>query len=208
MLCGISRLSTRSIVSTATFFSTAVAVVQLINPTQSTVPIVDSKFDLFSVLALQLPVLFYSSIIPQFVPNRWYKPASSFAIAVHFSFGLALAGMLQPSKIQNFLILPFSPNFDPTLALVAIGALLPNLLAWLIRIRYADKPVFSEKFELPTIKDIDWKLIAGSAIFGIGWGLLGICPGPGLVLEGAFVEEWESIGLWVLGMTVGLLTPS
>jgi uncharacterized protein len=128
---------------------------------------------------------------------------SSFFIAVHFAFGLSLAGMLQPSKIQNFLVLPFSSTFDPSLAFVAVGGVLPNIIAWLTRIRYAKKPIWTDSFQLPSKKDVDWILILGSVIFGIGWGWLGICPGPGVVMQGAFMDQGKSVGLWGLGMTVG-----
>ena len=209
MLCGISRLSLRSTIATATFFATAVAVVQLLDPTQTPPPVLPDRFDLLTVLLFQIPFLLYRFVIPRLVSKHWYQLISSFAIAVHFAFGLALAGMLRASKIQNFLALPFSPNFDPSLAFVAIGALLPNIFAWTTKLQFADKPVFGTDFGIPKTEDVDLKLIAGSVIFGIGWGWLGICPGPGVVMEGAFVERWRSIGTWILGMSVGrLVTPS
>ena len=208
MLCGMSRLSVRSTIATITFFATAVAV-HLLHPGQQPPRIVPQQFKALTVLLLQIPFLFYRFIIPALAPKKWYQNISSFAVAVHFALGLALAGMLQPSKIQNFLALPMSPNFDPSLAFVAIGGLVPNVLAWTTQLRYASKPVFGAKFSLPDTDGIDWKLIVGSIIFGAGWGWSGICPGPGIVLEGAFVERWRSIGTWILGMSVGrLITPS
>jgi hypothetical protein len=218
MLCGVSRLSRRSIIATATFFSTAVAVVKLnsvasvSSPTSATTT--TSSVDIPTLLLLQLPLLLYRYIIPQYSPKRWYKVLSSFVIAVHFSFGLALSGMLQPSKIQNFLILPPSPSFDPSLAFVALGGLLPNLFAWHQWIQRAPKPVYAAKFDLPTKREVDWRLLVGSVLFGLGWGWLGLCPGPGLVVFPlpAAEGEWDlirGIGSWVLGLTVGgLVVPS
>ncbi len=58
-----------------------------------------------------------------------------------------------------------SPNFDPALAFVAVGSLLPNILAWVRQIRFAEKPLFSSKFQLPLNDEIDWKMVLGSAIF-------------------------------------------
>jgi uncharacterized protein len=202
MLCGISRLSPRSIAATATFFAVAVGVVQLLHPQGPRAPST-TKFDPIAVLLMQLPFVFYRYIIPKIIPPTHYKSVSSFAIAVHFAFGLALAGMLQPSKIQGFLLLPFSPGFDPSLLFVAVGGLLPNLLAWIAYLRHLEKPLFSPKFALLADNAIDLKLIVGSAIFGAGWGASGICPGPGLVLTGAFAEKWKSTGSWVLGISLG-----
>ena len=168
------------------------------------------KFNLLTVLALQLPLPLYHYVVPVVVPPNWYKATSSFVIAVHFAFGLAISGMLQPSKIKNSLALPLSLNFDPSLAFVAIGGVLPNLLAWIAYGQYLDKPLYSSSFELTTNNAIDWKLILGSVTFGIGWGLSGICPGPGLVVAGASLEQWRSsAAAWVSGMTIGrLLTMS
>lgn len=120
--------------------------------------------------------------------------------------------MLQPSKIQNFLALPLSPSFDPSLALVAIGGLLPNMITWTQWIKRSGKPVYGNRFELPAKKDVDWGLVMGSVLFGIGWGWLGICPGPGLVVFPSVFGEnigVKGIGSWALGLTIGgLLVPS
>jgi uncharacterized protein len=204
MLCGISRLSIRSILATATFFATAVGVVQYTGTPGPSVP-PSTNFGYTTVALLQIPFLFYRYIIPETIPKQYYKSISSFVIAVHFALGLALAGMLQSSKIKNFLILPFSSSFDPSLALVAVGGLSPNLLAWLVQVRYAEKPKWASKFDLST-EQVDWSLFWGSVVFGAAWGWLGICPGPGIVLEGAFVEQWN-IGFWILGFPMGRLLP-
>jgi uncharacterized protein len=202
----MSRLSLRSLTATATFFGVAVGVVQLLNSQKGYRPPVGSpKFDPVTVLLFQIPLLLYRYILPKSVPQKYYKSVSSFMIAVHFAFGLTLAGMLQPSKIQNFPALPMLPNFDPSLAFVAVGSLLPNILAWLTQIRSAEKPLFSSKFQFPLNDEIDWKLVVGSAIFGVGWGWLGICPAPGLVMMGGFGEQWRTISSWILGMSVGRL---
>jgi uncharacterized protein len=210
MLCGLSRLSYRAFIATAIFFSTAVATVFGFNRAGIDVPPTNpSVFGWTTILLLQFPLLAYRYIIPATVQDKWYKPISSFFIAVHFAFGLALAGMLQPSKIQNFLSLPMSSSFDPSLAFVAVGALFPNLIAWTTKLKHAQKPWRSDVFELPTKTDVDWRLVVGSVIWGFAWGWYGVCPGPGLVLEGAYVEQWRSIGVWVLGMTLGrLMTPA
>ena len=83
---------------------------------------------------------------------------------------------------------------------------MPNLLAWLVQVRYAEKPKWASRFDLSTAQ-VDWSLFLGSVVFGAAWGWLGICPGPGIVLEGAFVEQWRSIGVWILGFSAGRLLP-
>lgn len=96
-----------------------------------------------------------------------------------FGFGLLLSGMTDPAKVQGFL--DIAGHWDPSLALVmggAIGvALRPFQYARKQRRSWRNQPM-----QLPTATRIDRRLIVGSALFGIGWGLAGICPGPGLVL--------------------------
>ena len=92
-----------------------------------------------------------------------------------FGFGLLLSGMANPAKVQNFLDL--FGTWDPSLAFVMGGAIAVTMPGfWLVTRR--NKPLFNTVFHLPTRTDFDMRLIAGSAIFGIGWGLGGFCPGP------------------------------
>ena len=94
-----------------------------------------------------------------------------------FGFGLALAGMLNPSKVQGFLNI--FGVWDPSLAFVMGGGIIVNAIGYYFVLK-RDKPLFAEKFAIPTTKNIDKNLLIGSAIFGIGWGLAGLCPGPGI----------------------------
>ena len=96
-----------------------------------------------------------------------------------FGIGLMLSGMCQRSKINSFLTL--NENWDPSLAFVMLGAVGVTLLGFQTGIRIMKKPIFSTKFDLPSSSKIDFKLISGAAIFGAGWGLSGLCPGPGMV---------------------------
>ena len=94
-----------------------------------------------------------------------------------FGFGLLLSGMANPAKVQNFLDL--FGTWDPSLAFVMGGAIAVTMPGfWLVTRR--SKPFFHDVFHLPTRTDFDARLISGAAIFGVGWGLGGFCPGPAM----------------------------
>ncbi len=94
---------------------------------------------------------------------------------VLFSLGLSVAGMTLPSKVVGFLDL--AGEWDPSLAFVMVSGVGVNfgLSRWVFR---RSRPVFAPRFYLPTNKQVDRKLLLGSAIFGVGWGMGGYCPGP------------------------------
>jgi uncharacterized membrane protein YedE/YeeE len=94
-----------------------------------------------------------------------------------FGAGLAVSGMADPARVRAFL--DVFGGWDPTLAFVMAGALLPMAAAWRIQARI-QTPLAAAKFELPTTRGIDGKLLGGAAIFGIGWGIAGLCPGPAI----------------------------
>ncbi|MCK5889440.1 MAG: YeeE/YedE family protein [Methylococcales bacterium] len=106
---------------------------------------------------------------------------SSLIAGTVFGVGLALSGMLDPNKVLNFL--DFSGHWDPSLALVMAGALVVSFIAFRV-IPKRVTPVFEDTFRLPTRSDISIRLCVGSAIFGIGWGLVGYCPGPAISVLG------------------------
>ena len=94
-----------------------------------------------------------------------------------FGFGLLLSGMANPAKVQNFLDL--FGTWDPSLAFVMGGAIAVTMPGfWLVTRR--SKPFFNDVFHLPTRTGFDARLITGAAIFGVGWGLGGFCPGPAM----------------------------
>jgi uncharacterized protein len=103
-----------------------------------------------------------------------------------FALGLVLSGMTQPAKVLGFLNIGgiVAPErfgaWDASLAFVMGGALCVTLLAFAITPRAGHKPWLAPHFELPTRQDIDRPLLLGAALFGIGWGLVGYCPGPAL----------------------------
>ncbi len=94
-----------------------------------------------------------------------------------FGLGLLISGMANPLKVQNFL--DIFGTWDPSLAFVMGGAIAVTMPGyWLLFKR--EKPFFGDSFSLPTRTDIDPRLVTGAAIFGVGWGLGGFCPGPAL----------------------------
>ena len=94
-----------------------------------------------------------------------------------FGAGLAFSGMADPARVQGFLDL--FGRWDPTLAFVMGGAMIPMALAWIVQ-RRLDKPFADAHFSLPGTSLIDRKLVIGAVLFGAGWGISGLCPGPGL----------------------------
>jgi hypothetical protein len=124
---------------------------------------------------------------------------AAFGAGSLFAVGLAVSGMTKPSKVIGFL--DVAGGWDPSLGLVMTAALAVSFIAYRL-IRRRASPIFDVKFHLPTRKDIDWRLLVGGALFGVGWGLGGFCPGPGLVASAA-----GGMGaiVFVGGMTAGML---
>jgi len=117
-----------------------------------------------------------------------------------FGVGLALAGMVDPAKVIGFLDL--FGTWDPSLAFVMGGAIMVHFVLFRLITKRAS-PLFDARFQLPTRTDLDPKLLGGAALFGIGWGLAGFCPGPALTSLGAgsvsavvFVATM-TLGMWV-----------
>ena len=94
-----------------------------------------------------------------------------------FGLGLLISGMANPAKVQNFLDL--AGSFDPSLLFVMAGAVVVTLVGYRLVLR-RPSPLLAEQFHLPAVKDIDARLVSGAALFGIGWGLSGFCPGPAI----------------------------
>lgn len=92
-----------------------------------------------------------------------------------FGAGLVVGGMTMPSKVRGFL--DFTGSWDPTLVFVMGGAVVVHFLAYRL-VRGRAHPVLAQRFQVPTRKDLDLRLIVGAAVFGVGWALGGFCPGP------------------------------
>lgn len=109
--------------------------------------------------------------------NGAKKPALAGVAGVLFGLGLALSGMSQPAKVLGFL--DVAGAWDPSLMFVMGGALAVHVLLSRVILR-RERPLFDEEFHLPAKKTVDGRLVAGAALFGLGWGLGGFCPGPAL----------------------------
>jgi hypothetical protein len=123
---------------------------------------------------------------------------AAFVGGVVFGLGLILSQMVNPAKILGFLDL--SGPWDPTLAVVFLGALAVAVPGMRLVLRRG-KPVFGERFALPARGAVDGPLIAGSVVFGIGWGLAGFCPGPAIT---ALVSGEGRVILFVAAMVAGM----
>jgi uncharacterized membrane protein YedE/YeeE len=123
---------------------------------------------------------------------------AAFASALLFGIGLGVSGMTLPSKVLGFL--DVTGDWDPSLLAVMMGAILVHSISYRL-IAKRESPVLVSKFQIPTRRDIDWKLVLGSAIFGAGWGLAGLCPGPALV---GVVTAEAPVVIFVASMVAGI----
>lgn len=114
-----------------------------------------------------------------------------------FGLGLLMSGMANPAKVLNFLDL--AGAWDPSLAFVMGGAIAVGLPAFTLAKRRRNALLTGEPMNLPTATRIDWRLMGGSLMFGIGWGLAGFCPGPAIVALGMGLDQALIFVLAMLG---------
>jgi hypothetical protein len=124
---------------------------------------------------------------------------AAFAAGLVFGIGLILSGMTDPGKVIGFLDL--AGRWDPSLAFVMGGAILVGYFSFAFAGRRG-RTFLGGALQLPTRRDIDARLVAGSVVFGIGWGLAGFCPGPALVALGAGIDQ---AALFVAAMLAGMV---
>ncbi|NSY36741.1 DUF6691 family protein [Leisingera sp. ANG59] len=115
-----------------------------------------------------------------------------------FGTGLMLSGMTDTAKVQGFL--DILGDWDPTLAFVMGGALLPMALAW--RLAEGRKPAAGGSFPAPPSADLDRRLVLGSVLFGTGWALAGLCPGP--AMASLSYNSWQGL-LFFAAMACGMM---
>lgn len=116
-----------------------------------------------------------------------------------FGAGLVLSDMVNPARVQAFL--DVAGRWDPTLMFVMGAALIPSALAYLVR-RKLMRPVLASHFFVPENAAPDRRLLTGAALFGVGWGIAGFCPGP--ALAGLVLGAWQA-WLFVAAMFAGMI---
>ena len=124
---------------------------------------------------------------------------ASLVCGLIFGFGLLISGMTQPDKVLGFL--DIFGRWDPTLAFVMAVALIVSGIGFAL-VRQQRRPVLATQHLWPTRTDIDRPLVVGSLLFGIGWGLVGLCPGPALVNLAGLTP---SVMVFVLAMAAGMI---
>ena len=122
-----------------------------------------------------------------------------FFIGALFGLGIVVSGMGNPAKVLNFFDL--AGTFDPSLIFVMAGALSVAVPGYALIFRRREKPVFGATFVLPKAKLVDRKLVGGSAVFGIGWGIAGFCPGAAIPALGL---GHPSALIFVAAMLIGI----
>jgi uncharacterized membrane protein YedE/YeeE len=231
MLCGLSRLSGRSTLAVATFFPVAILTHHLVHPTLYTevctgdipcyMPVYPQTTTAVSLILLAALSIFAARTVPKLVESALTsqttsekQPANALSSArlatrffsgLLFALGLHISQMSHPAKVASFLSFPVMQQWDPSLALVILFGVLPNLVE-MQRRGFSSPPSFAETFALPTktFKDTDVKFVAGAAVFGVGWGLTGTCPGPA-VLRAIAQPLWGALwmaGFWLGGMAI------
>ncbi|ORY26766.1 hypothetical protein BCR39DRAFT_540138 [Naematelia encephala] len=213
-LCGVARLSPRSFVATATFFTTAVLTANLFPaPITASVPAYTLQVPSATTTA-RLTLGVATLLLANSARRRYFSTLSNppamvrlvpfFLEGLTFSLGLLLSGMASPLKVISFLrILPPWAKFDPSLVMVVLTGVLPNALHY-ARLKSTSstpdslKPRYSwESWQVPRRSDIDRPLLLGSALFGVGWGLSGVCPGPAIVALGEIMVSGMTTGITV-----------
>jgi uncharacterized membrane protein YedE/YeeE len=129
---------------------------------------------------------------------RLGRLASAFFIGVLFALGLIVSQMVNPAKVINFL--DVFGDWDASLLFVMIGAIPVTFIGYKLVFR-GNRPVFDDLFRVSISTQIDRKLLGGAAVFGVGWGLSGLCPAPALVGLGMAIPQ---ITVFVVSLVIGI----
>ena len=189
-VCGIPRLSIRSLIAVPTFMACGIIVATLRHyfPFLQTTDSFGAGFEgtweiLGGILAFLTLVGFIWYMMQVYKTEKStagkLEMPISWVVGFVFGLGLVISGMCRRSKILGFLTL--DSNWDPSLMFVMVGAIGVNIFTFQYIINSVKQPYFAPKLAIPANSIIDGKLIGGAALFGCGWGLSGLCPGPGMV---------------------------
>ncbi|MBW8637848.1 YeeE/YedE family protein [Hoeflea sp. WL0058] len=126
------------------------------------------------------------------------KLIATYLIGVVFGVGISISGMANPAKVLNFF--DIAGEWDPSLILVMGGALITTLVGYKL-VFGRNAPIYEPHFYLPGSRSIDAKLVGGSAVFGIGWGISGFCPGGALPALGT--GRWE-VFVFTIALVAGI----
>ncbi len=124
---------------------------------------------------------------------------AALAAGLLFGFGLTLSRMIDPAKVLGFL--DIAGNWDPSLALVLAGATGTAALGFRLVLGRRSAPLFAESFNLPTAREVDRRLVVGAVVFGVGWGLVGLCPGPAIA---DLTLAFRPVAIFVIAMFAGM----
>ncbi|PYI04083.1 YeeE/YedE family integral membrane protein [Aspergillus sclerotiicarbonarius CBS 121057] len=210
MLCGISRLSPRSFIATAVFFTTALLTANFvagehnIPPCAGGIPCYMPVYPATAELIFMVATTALAFVMNLFVVLRTLDRSDksrtifSYLAGLEFGMGLLFSGMADPVKVLRFFAFLSDPSrFDPSLALIIVFGIGPSLATYLSTKpgqqtgEEMSKPTLAERWKLPTatVADIDWRFVAGAITFGLAWGLRGVCPGPA-VLRSVLQPAW------------------
>lgn len=207
-VCGIPRFAPRSIVATMVFMATGfmMATLRYYRPFLNNGSSFGQPYaEVWRWIALAVLIIanLYAAFLTLTTPGKRVELLISYIIGLIFGLGLVVSGMCRVSKIQNFLII--GDVWDPSLAFVMASAVAINVVTFNYTLRKVEKPLLageSGKYCVPPRGIIDARLLAGAAIFGLGWGLAGLCPGPGVIV---FFSMTEGI-IWVIALAMGQIT--
>lgn len=224
-ICGVGRFSFRSLAATVSFTCTSIATRFLVAPVRSwahltdflrkdTLPVSSPLASATVMGALTLTTMARS--VGESTPIDSAKSMGAAASGVLFAFGLAVSGMTKNSKVHDFLCFSnvWRGDFDPTLIAVMGSGILASWASYQLVREHASTTVTKRRsfvspaglpkgcsFNVPTLQTIDSRLMTGTVLFGVGWGLTGVCPGPAIYAASAGVLD--AIVGWVPSFLVG-----
>jgi uncharacterized membrane protein YedE/YeeE len=177
-VCGLGRLSTRSLVNVASFLLAGVATAFLLYPRAAHFAVAPlrlppslSEFAVKAATAIAVPVA-----LTNVAMHLNLVRLSQFIIGGTFGLGLAIGGMTNPAKVLGFLRIA-SGHWDPSLMCVLGGAVLVSFLSYQIK-NSRRAPLLAPRFQIPSKKELESRLVGGGILFGVGWAIAGFCPGP------------------------------